>query len=127
MLDELTPRHEEDTEMRRAELKELSINQLMDLNVFISGLIVEKGKEQRASAVERIKKIAADIGCKPQDLFGAEPNRRSPAKIKYRFPDGSTWTGKGRMPIAAKAYLEGVDADDDKEARDQALAQYMVE
>ena len=128
MLDELTPRHEEDTEMRRAELKELSLHQLIELQSYIGDLITEKTAENRKTGMERIKKIAADLGCTVEELFLVSPKKggRAAPKVKYRFPNGATWTGLGRMPKAAKEYLDGVDTDD-KDASDDALAKYMVE
>ena len=34
---------------------------------------------------------------------------RSPAKMKYRLPDGSEWSGKGRIPRTLREALKGAE------------------
>jgi DNA-binding protein H-NS len=125
MLDTLTPRHDEDTDMRKSELKELSLRQLIELQSFLGDLIAEKHEAAKAEAREKIAAIAEGLGMKPQDLMFTTRSGRLPPKVKYRFPNGATWTGLGRIPTAAKEYLDGIDTDD-KDARDEALQKYLI-
>ncbi|MGE3923118.1 MAG: H-NS family nucleoid-associated regulatory protein [Lautropia sp.] len=69
--------------------------------------------------IARIRKVIAKYGLTPADLFGETGGRRaekaaSPrpsrarvgAEVKYRDPDGNTWSGRGRPPrwvVAARA------------------------
>lgn len=74
---------------------------------------IEAKKQQlRYQAINQIQKLISEFKIQASELsFDASHRviiRRKPARIKYRFPDGTEWTGKGSPKLAVKAYLESV-------------------
>lgn len=70
---------------------------------------------------------------KPRQTTPREPGTRTPARIKYRFPDDTEWSGKGRIPLGARSYLikEGVTLKDsgffeDLDAGKAALEKFLI-
>lgn len=58
---------------------------------------------------------------------------RTPAKAKYQLSDGSTWSGRGRIPLVLREALKGTkgwNAEDgtfeDSEAREAGLAKFLL-
>jgi DNA-binding protein H-NS len=47
---------------------------------------------------------------KPRQKAEREPGTRTPARVKYRFPDDTEWSGKGRIPLGARSFLKNAGA-----------------
>lgn len=69
----------------------------------------------------------------PRQSVAGQPGTRTPARDKYRFPDGTTWSGKGRIPMLARPYLDkdGIKFTDtgffkDKDAGNVVLQKYLI-
>lgn len=67
--------------------------------------------DARREAIQHVQEIIDVFGIKPSDLRfpieGVAIHRtRAPSPIKYRTPNGITWTGKGRMKKELAEYLE---------------------
>jgi DNA-binding protein H-NS len=65
--------------------------------------IEQRRRADRAEAVEQIRRIAASVGMRVEDILalGAKGERKpylGKGQAKYRHPDGRTWNGFGRMP-----------------------------
>ena len=65
---------------------------------------------KRKAAINRVEALMTRLGVTLEDLsnvvFCEQP--RTPAPIKYRHPEGHTWTGRGKQPVwLAKAMSEG--------------------
>ena len=66
--------------------------------------------EAKRQAIAHVQEIVDVFGIKPSDLRfpieGVAIHRtRTPAAIKYRTPNGITWTGKGRVKKELLEYL----------------------
>lgn len=110
----------------RAALRELSFEQLEEVNEKFSSIYNERAAEiekTRAANAERLAKLAefqamlADAGIDPAELVQGvtagkaqrEGAKRAPRPPKYRYMDNGeehTWTGQGRTPKALAAMLE---------------------
>lgn len=110
----------------RAALRELSFEQLEEVNEKFSSIYNERAAEiekTRAADAERSAKLAefqamlADAGIDPSELVQATPagktprdgTKRAPRPPKYRYMENGeerTWTGQGRTPKALAAMLE---------------------
>ncbi|NKD15019.1 MULTISPECIES: H-NS family nucleoid-associated regulatory protein [Aeromonas] len=110
----------------RAALRELSFEQLEEVNEKFSSIYNERAAEiekTRAADAERLAKLAefqamlADAGIDPAELVQGvtagkaqrEGAKRAPRPPKYRYMDNGeehTWTGQGRTPKALAAMLE---------------------
>ena len=102
--------------------------------------------ERKATKIQEYRtKLAEELGeegISIAEVFGAASKTRgrpkgegtrTPARAKYRLPDNSLWSGKGRLPLALREALkgsEGYSEDtatfDTKEARNKALEQYLI-
>lgn len=102
----------------RAALRELSFEQLEEVNEKFSSIYHERAAEiekTRAADAERLAKLAefqtmlAEAGIDPSELVQGAPAskssregaKRAPRPPKYRYMDTGeehTWTGQGRMP-----------------------------
>lgn len=52
----------------------------------------------RAEALNRITAIARAVGMSTNDLANMAQKAASSRPVRYRHPDGRTWTGSGRRP-----------------------------
>ncbi|MSQ26957.1 MAG: H-NS histone family protein [Dehalococcoidia bacterium] len=59
-------------------------------------------QQEKRSVIAELKQRIQEYGVSGSELgFGAtgtSPKRRSTAIVKYRSPDGATWSGRGRKP-----------------------------
>ena len=110
----------------KANVKDLSIDQLRDVQIKLSNIIdsrvedEEKVLQQQAEKLEKISKyrelLAAD-GIELDELqgdFEVTSKKRLPRKPKYEIYTESgeriTWTGQGRMPNIIKNCLDHGDS-----------------
>ena len=67
-----------------------------------------KYDEARVSAIAHVQQIIKDFKIQASDLqFEAKAKKvgtRAPAVVKYRLPNGTTWTGKGQMKKEFRDY-----------------------
>ena len=89
--------------------------------------------------------IANDLGISIYELMGvpkpearqrkpAADGTRSPARAKYLLPNGEMWSGKGKIPHAIRAQLDGAEgynpdgaSFESKEARTNALKKFLID
>lgn len=110
----------------RAALRELSFEQLQEVNEKFTAIYNERATEiekTRVADAERLAKLAefqamlADAGIDPSELVQGAPAskaaregaKRAPRPPKYKYmEDGQekTWTGQGRTPKALATLLE---------------------
>jgi DNA-binding protein H-NS len=91
---------------------------LLDIQAQIAILQAEAAKiidEQRATVISEIKEKVASYQLVPADIFddkgvkvkGVKREASSkPAAIKYRSPNGETWSGRGLKPRWLSAEIE---------------------
>ena len=67
-----------------------------------------KYDEARVSAIAHVQQIIKDFKIQASDLqFEVKAKKvgtRAPAVVKYRLPNGTTWTGKGQMKKEFRDY-----------------------
>ncbi len=65
-------------------------------------------KSEFTQALTAIKGMMAKHGIMLSDLreTAQKSGSRSPVAIKYRGPNGETWTGRGMTPVWLKALIE---------------------
>ena len=139
---EVEDQPEEKQMARLPEITELSGKQLNQLIESAEKLL----KQRKATKIQEYRdKIAAELGeegISIAEVFGTAPKprgrpkgdgSRSPAKMKYRLPDGTEWSGKGRLPVVLRDALKGAEgysendaSFDSKEARAKALEKYLI-
>lgn len=74
---------------------------------------VEAKKQQlRYQVINQVQNLIIEFNIKPEEVTFDKNKRiilrRKPARTKYRFPDGTVWTGKGSPKREVVAYLESV-------------------
>lgn len=73
---------------------------------------LEAEKQQlRYQAINEVQRLITQFNIKAEDLSFEGSKiivRRKPSKIKYRMPNGVTWTGKGNPKKAILEYLKSV-------------------
>ena len=99
-----------------------------------AGRIQELRQKWAAEAEEEGFTVIEVLGIRKEN--GRKPKgdgTRAPAKMKYRLPDGTEWSGKGRLPLALRDALKGTEgysekdaSFDSKEARAKALEKYLI-
>ncbi len=93
-------------------ISSLNYTELDELNALIQRERAGKLDEARRTLMAEIEEKAASIGLTPDQLFGQSRNapekpkrgkkteqQSAPAAVKFRSPDGQTWSGRGRKPI----------------------------
>jgi DNA-binding protein H-NS len=93
-------------------ISSLSYTELDELSALIQRERAGKLDEARRTLMAEIEEKAASIGLTPDQLFGQSRNapekpkrgkkteqQSAPAAVKFRSPDGQTWSGRGRKPI----------------------------
>jgi DNA-binding protein H-NS len=66
-----------------------------------------KFEDSKTRLLENIRTMVEEEGLRVEDLFPAGRGRRAgtPAKVKYRSPDGQhSWTGRGPVPNWLKQF-----------------------
>lgn len=62
--------------------------------------------ERKQEAIAQVQALVSQAGLTVEDVFGHGGKKvkrhNAPAPIKYRHPDGRTWTGVGRKPAWIK-------------------------
>lgn len=106
--------------MNLDKLKDMAIDELVELKQGIDKLISQKQKEQTKDLIEEFKIKAAKLGLSIEELMGLESNKARKSKgqkvpPKYRNPNDAsqTWTGRGRKPLwVEEALKKGKKLDD---------------
>jgi len=93
-------------------ISSLNYTELDELSALIQRERAGKLDEARRTLMAELEEKAASIGLTPDQLFGQsrkapeKPKRgkkteqqSAPAAVKFRSPNGQTWSGRGRKPI----------------------------
>jgi DNA-binding protein H-NS len=95
----------------------LSIQELKNLLDKIPAELKRREKAEKARVLKELQSLAAQSGYSLDELLGETTEKvvktRKPAAIRYRSPEGQTWTGQGRTP---NWLLEAVAAGASKES-----------
>ncbi len=88
--------------MARINFDDMSVKELLKLQVELEAALAEKRVAEQRSLKEKIAALASSGGFTVEELFGAKRGVRAGTKIapKYMNPDNpeETWTGRGRQP-----------------------------
>lgn len=97
-----------------------TLNDLLEQKIALEKQIAEAQREERGSAIAKIKSLMAEYGLTLADLSARNSvtgaPRKSSGKVaaKYRNPaTGDTWSGRGLKPNWLKAALESGRTLDD--------------
>ena len=60
-----------------------------------------KLEDAKAALLEEVRGKASELGLTLNDVFPTRKQRRNKAsvQVKYRSPDGETWSGRGHAPL----------------------------
>ncbi|WP_420600629.1 H-NS family nucleoid-associated regulatory protein [Neptuniibacter sp.] len=100
----------------RKNIQELSSEDIQKVISNLSEIHLEKEKEEQAleeaaqakqDKIDEIAKMMKEAGLNFDDVMGAvaEVKQKKKVEAKYRL-DTVEWSGRGRTPVAIKAYLE---------------------
>jgi DNA-binding protein H-NS len=92
---------------------ELSFKQLAKLAEEIRSQIEVKREEAREQLRQELLEKARELGIDPAQLVPARRVNRIGVKPKYRAPDGTTWTGRGRAPKVFQELFDKGHAKDE--------------
>lgn len=85
----------------KANLEEMEVQFRKELSEMTKRVELARKNEQ-AGAMEQIRSIMENYGLSSADLDGAAKAKKAKASstvpVKYRGPNGETWTGRGRAP-----------------------------
>ena len=102
----------------------MTVPELQELGQAIQAKIEEIRTEARTTMRAKLEEMAASAGLSLEEVIGAgtsgKTDRKAPRKsagkavaIKYRGPNGDTWSGRGRPPKwLAVLEAEGKSRDD---------------
>lgn len=104
------------------ELEKQSFSFLLAIKEFLISLLEKKAAEEKALLLEKSAELSSYFGVEVNALLNPPKGKDSKAKgksrgkvesgVKYRDPNGNTWTGKGPKPGWMKAAIEqGVDPE----------------
>lgn len=104
-----------DNRKKGIDLDAMSVPDLMTLRDAVIGKLREKVESEKNAIIEDAKRRLAEIGVGAAGLFGSLPSMsrkgRSDAggslPVKFRGPNGETWSGRGRIP----RWLAAVEAE----------------
>ncbi|MDY0137431.1 MAG: H-NS histone family protein [Thiomicrospira sp.] len=106
-------------------IRQLSVQDLIDLREFIDNEIEAKQKEEKKALMNQFKALAAQSGLTLEEVLGMDANKKrkgSENKVapKYRDPHDASlvWTGRGRAPAWMQAHLDRGGNKDDLLIRD---------
>jgi DNA-binding protein H-NS len=70
-------------------------------------------KDERAAAIAEMRERFSQLELSFEEVLAAEGNKQTTrrsgatARVKYRGPDGETWSGRGRAPVWLKILEAG--------------------
>jgi DNA-binding protein H-NS len=79
----------------------LSPQELLTLRDQIERRRQRKLEEAKSAVLEEMKGRLSELGLTLNDVVPARRTRKSkpPVSVKYRSPDGETWSGRGHAPL----------------------------
>ena len=91
-----------------ADLAELRLSDLLDLQKQVAVAIVERRQTERADLKAKLTALAAEAGLSLDDVFGLRSGSKALVPPKYRNPEKpeETWAGRGRKPLWLVAQLQ---------------------
>jgi DNA-binding protein H-NS len=83
----------------------LNAQELIRVRTLADNLRLEKLEEAKTALAAKIQAECDELGLSPEEVLGVGRGRRGRRKnttavsIKYRGPQGETWTGRGIAPV----------------------------
>lgn len=103
------PRQKDRYSMSSIDISNLSVAELAALKGSIESIIGGRRESELIRLRETFEDMAAESGFTLEEVMQATPSKkRAAVQAKYRNPDnyGDTWSGRGRKPLWAVAFLE---------------------
>lgn len=91
------------------DISTLNVAELKSLLATIPAEIFRREKDEKARIRKELEELAAKSGYSLDELLGEAAEKvaktRKPVQIRYRSPEGNTWTGQGRTPTWLSAAI----------------------
>jgi DNA-binding protein H-NS len=97
--------HKPNSEIGKVTIEEifetLSTQDLRAIRDLAEQTRVSKLESAKAALLEEMQGKVSELGLSLNDLFPSRRTRRSKSSVpvKYRSPDGQTWSGRGHAPL----------------------------
>ena len=93
----------------------MKYNELLKQRDELDAQISEAKRAESVQAIDTVRRLIADYALTAKDIgfSDAKPkamvtqSKRGPAPVKYRGPNGETWSGRGRTP----GWLTAIEMD----------------
>jgi DNA-binding protein H-NS len=79
----------------------LTAQELRTIRNVVEQMRQRKLEDAKAALLEEVKGKASELGLSLNDVFPTQRQRKSKSvlRVKYRSPDGETWSGRGHAPL----------------------------
>ena len=81
----------------------LTPQELRTIRDVVEQMRQRKLEDAKAALLEEVKGKASELGLSLNDVFPTRRQKKTMAKaqvqVKYRSPDGETWSGRGHAPL----------------------------
>jgi DNA-binding protein H-NS len=79
----------------------LTPQELRTIRDVVEQMRQRKLEDAKAALLEEVKGKASELGLSLNDVFPTQRQRKSKPvlRVKYRSPDGETWSGRGHAPL----------------------------
>lgn len=111
-VDQLSP--DDKMQLIQELMATLTIRELVDILSLADDMRKGRTEEAKSMVIESVRGELEELGLKIEDVFPpARQRKSSPVSVKYRSPDGQTWSGRGFKPVwARKLEEEGHDIEE---------------
>jgi DNA-binding protein H-NS len=79
----------------------LTPQELRTIRDVVEQMRQRKLEDAKAALLEEVKGKASELGLSLNDVFPTQRQRKNKPvlRVKYRSPDGETWSGRGHAPL----------------------------
>jgi DNA-binding protein H-NS len=79
----------------------LTPQELRTIRDVVEQMRQRKLEDAKAALLEEVKGKASELGLSLNDVFPTQRQRKNKTvlRVKYRSPDGETWSGRGHAPL----------------------------
>ena len=92
------------------DIQHLSLEELLQLKARVANEITSRRAAEEQTVLNSIREQAAKLGLSVEDLLGklqGSKKVKGSVAMKYRDPaSGSEWSGRGRKPLWAQAWID---------------------
>lgn len=95
----------------KVDISKLNYKELIELEKEVQKLIEIKREDEKKQFINTVKELSSQSGFDLEDIFDSvykakNKKTKKAVEIKYKGPNGETWSGRGRQPVWIKTALE---------------------